>query len=146
MNLELRPFKAADLHEVAEDFEFAHLIDYETARFIEHQGLAYTGVVDGKIIGCGGLYERWPGRFETFAFLGKVTGRHSWGVVTRAARELFARARAKGAHRIEADVDADFSKGKRWVVRLLDMTPETPAGRPRYSPDGRNFYLYARTW
>lgn len=102
-------------------------------------GWAFTGIVDGLPVACGGLIDIWPGRAYAWALIGRDAG--PWFVsIHRAVLDALRRSNCK---RIEMAVDADFEEGKRWA-RLLGFRCETPEPMPAFLPTGRPAYLYAR--
>jgi hypothetical protein len=101
-------------------------------------GHAWTGIVDGKPIGCAGVLEVWPGRGYAWALLDQECGPHLLAI-TRAVR---AKLMAVPFKRIEMAVDADFENARRWA-RMLGFVQETPKPMRAYTPDGRAAYLYA---
>lgn len=101
----------------------------------------WSGVVDGRVIGCAGILAQWPGRAIAWALLSReLTARHFLHAHHKVAAVMKAAHRA-GARRIETTVDAGFDAGHRWA-RALGFAPE---GLMRaYSPEGRDHVLYAR--
>jgi len=100
----------------------------------------WTGLVDGRVVGCAGVLPQWPGRAIAWALLTRdLTARHFLRVHLKVLRVLRG-AQDRGVRRIETTVDAGFDAGHRWA-RLLGFRPE---GLMRaYSPDGRDHVLYA---
>lgn len=100
---------------------------------------AFTGMADGRVIGCAGVHELWAGRAVAWALLSKDAGRH-FTTIHKAASGFF---KATPFRRIEAVVEDGFTEGHRWV-KLLGFTNETPEGMAGYSPTGTKFYLYSK--
>lgn len=98
---------------------------------------AYTGLVNGKPVACGGITQWWPGVGEMWAVFGRDAGPHMVAIVRGAKRVLD----LADCHRVSAAVDTTFVPGQR-LAALLGFTIE---GKMRsYGPDRRDYYLYAR--
>lgn len=102
-------------------------------------GEAYTGMVDGRPIGCAGVVELWKGRALAWALLAEDAGPHMVSV-TRAIRFFLATVPYR---RVEMAVDAEFPAAIRWA-EMLGFKRETPEPMPAYLPNGRACYQYAR--
>lgn len=100
----------------------------------------WSGIVDGRIVGCAGLLPQWPGRSIAWALLTRdLSARHFLRAHHKVLSVLHA-AHGGGTNRIETSVDAGFDAGHRWA-RALGFRPE---GLMRcYSPEGRDHVLYA---
>jgi hypothetical protein len=101
------------------------------------KGHAFTAMVDGEVIGCGGIIEWWPDRCSVWAIVGKDAGPHMRGI-TRMVRAVLDRYPSR---RIEATVREDFAQGKRWI-RLLGFGCD--GFLPAYSPLGEDVIMYSR--
>lgn len=98
---------------------------------------SWTGVVDGKPIGCAGVVTQWPGRHVLWAYLRPDTGPHMlW--ITRQVKERLALYEG----RLEMTVRADFAAGLRWAG-MLGFTVETPV-LTAYGPEGEDHVGYIR--
>lgn len=108
---------------------------------LEASTAAFTGLSDdGAVIGCAGVQEVWRGRAVAWALLSGTAGQH-FKAIHRAAHGFFQQGPWQ---RIEAFVDADFKAGQRWVT-MLGFTNETPnAPMRKYTPDGKDCFLYSR--
>jgi RimJ/RimL family protein N-acetyltransferase len=109
--------------------------DYATA--LAKAGPAFTGIADGKIIGCVGLMKQWENRAIAWALLTSLT-RHHLTAITRAMMAFCAEAPFR---RIEAAVDVGWTQSQRWH-ELMGFQWEGLARA--YTPDGRDCLLYAR--
>lgn len=102
---------------------------------------AWSGLRDGKIVGCAGVVEQWAGRAICWALLGRDIRTGDFLRVHHKVTAVLGSVHREGTRRIETSVDAAFDAGHRWV-RALGFAPE---GLMRcYSPDGRDHVLYAR--
>jgi hypothetical protein len=115
----------------------APTMDDATLDFLEHSGTAWTAVVDGEPIGCGGTMQQWPGRHIAWAYLGQKTGPHMLAI-TRAVRKHLDT--VKG--RVELTVRCDFNAGHRWA-EMLGFSIECPI-LERYGPEGEQHTSYVR--
>ena len=103
-------------------------------------GQAFTGIDGGEVVVIGGVLEQGRGRGVAWALLSRQAGRHMVAI-HRAVRGYMLQSPLP---RIEAFVDADFAAGVRWMT-ALGFVNETPTGPMRkYTPDGRDCYLFAR--
>lgn len=110
-----------------------------TADMLSH-GQSFVGVVDGRVIAAAGVLEVWEGRGIAWALLSRHAGAHMVAI-HRAVAGFLAQCPLP---RVEAFVDADFAAGMRWM-RALGFENETPTGPMRkYTPGGRDCYLFAR--
>jgi RimJ/RimL family protein N-acetyltransferase len=105
-------------------------------------GLAFTGVDGDKVLGCIGALELWSGRYMAWAYISPLltpTSYAYWKGINSRIQTFF---EALDARRIEAEVDADFAAGHRWMKRLgFICEAERMSG---YFPDGRDASLYAK--
>lgn len=99
-------------------------------------GMAYSGVVDGVVIGCAGCAMIWPGRFVAWALLSGATGKHMV-VITKAVR----RALQTVEGRIETIVSSEFKAGHRWVSMLGFKWHHH---EERFLPNGGDADIYVR--
>lgn len=103
-SVELRPTIAADLpHVIGEP--------------LPHRIRATTAMVDGKVIGVGGIGYRPDG--TVVAFVARAPGVAGYPVALhRAARMTLRAARASGIPTILAEADPTVEAAERWLVRL----------------------------
>lgn len=106
-------------------------------RQLEASPYSFTGMVDGRVIGCAGVHEVWANRAVAWALLSQDAGPH-FRAIHRAASGFMLQA---PWHRIECQVEHGFHPGHRWAS-MLGMAHE---GRMKaFSPNGTDFHLYAR--
>ena len=146
---EIRPFKAEDMawivgdgiKEGTVDMIFGDTNMHDEAKKIEDGGLSMTGLVDGVIVGCGGIKKLWNKTGEVWLMLSPNV--HKFPM--RTAECIF-----KGI--IQLIDDNDFVRLQGWcrvdfpqahtLFRHLGFTVE---GRARkYTPDQVDCLLYAR--
>jgi len=142
--LEIAPYQPDHLarlriqHNQAVMHELLAQPDY--AQAIAAADLTFTGLRDGVVVGCAGVFPQWPGRGLAWALVGSLNPR-DWVQVTRAALHLFETAHARGYWRIETTVDVSFGAGIRWALMLGFKTEGLMR---RYTPQGRDHLMMAR--
>lgn len=107
------------------------------AQVLAENGEAWTGVVDGKVVGCAGLLPQWEGRMIAWAFFSPEIPRAAWPRIVAKMRAVFAVA----SGRVEAYVVSGHGAGCR-LVQLLGFKVE---GRmAKFAPDGSDCFMYAK--
>lgn len=102
-------------------------------------GPAYSGWLDGHLVGCAGLVIPWQGRAEGWAVFTPF-GRQHAGLVHRAVyRGLQRLIKEHGLRRIQGDTFATYLTGCRWLERLGF---ERESLMPLYGPNGETFARY----
>ncbi len=144
---EIRPFKASDLiwimAEGVKEFGLKFLphetID-ELAQAREDNGKCITGLVDGVIVGCGGIDELWEGVGEVWLMLSYEVDRfpiRSYEVIQQGLAELIEH---NDLWRCQAWCRVDFVQAHT-LFRHLGFEVE---GRARkYAPDATDCLLYS---
>ncbi|MGE5147402.1 MAG: hypothetical protein ACM3N5_11670 [Candidatus Eiseniibacteriota bacterium] len=112
----------------------------ELAFRLGEEGLAWTGVVNGVVVGAAGVARVWRGRGVAWALM-HILPRPAWLAATRMAQRTLDDAHRRGIRRIEATVVHDFVAGHRWA-QLLGFHPY--ARLVAYDPDGRDHVGYER--
>lgn len=82
------------------------------------QGRAFSGVVDGRVVGSAGVRVHWPGVGVAWALLSVEALAHPTALVRACARGLTAIERALGLARIEATVALGHGAGDRFLATL----------------------------
>lgn len=140
--MKLERFKAEHLQglelQEAQAYFSDQLRSAEYAKSLELSG-GFTGLVDGKVIACGGCAEVWQGRAVVWALISKDAGRYMVQI-HRAVRGFLM---ASQYRRIEAWVDVGFAPGERWL-EMLGFTKETPEPMQGFRPDGGACFLFSR--
>lgn len=103
------------------------------------QGGAHSVLVNGKVIGCGGILQTGTRRWHAWAMFSDESKNHMVGIV-RAANSFLDNYEKP---RVETCVRCDFEQGKKFA-KLLRFKNETPKGMKNYGDDGHDYYLYAR--
>lgn len=102
-------------------------------------GEAWSALLAGRAIACGGIIEVWPGRAYLWGLLSVHAAPHMLAL-TRIARMGIA---ACHSPRIEMATDAADLAACRWP-RLLGMEQETVLPLLSYLPGGRSAHLFSR--
>lgn len=133
-------FKAEHLESLGLQESQAYLSSWVTPAMAEtlESHPSFTGIAEGKIIGCAGIIPIWQGRAMAWAYIGEDAGKH-FVKVHREVKKFLDNCYIK---RIEATVDAGFDAGHRWMG-MLGFELEAPLMKA-YRPDGGNCALYAR--
>lgn len=123
-----QPAQAAALGMLTPDF---------AQTLVAQTGVGWAGVLDGRVIGCAGIAECWPGRAEAWTLLSEDAFdvfRHIHRVVRRVLADC-------PWHRVEMKVDADHVAAIRWAEHLGF---EREGLMRKYTADQRDVFLYAR--
>jgi hypothetical protein len=139
--LEVVKFQSEHLMRLQEQKATAYLRPYfkpENYQAIENCTYSYTGISNGRVLICAGIFEIWPGRAEAWAILDQDC-KKEFLLIHRAAKRFFDICSIK---RIEATVDVNFNNAHRWALALGF---KMEASRMRaYHPNGTDCALYAR--
>lgn len=107
---------------------------------LEAPDLSWSGEIDGKIVGCGGIFPQWPGRGLAWSLIGDAPTR-AWIAISWQAKRVIARAHELGYRRLDATVLAGHAEGCRW----MDALGFKIEGKMHcYDLRGNDHYLYAR--
>jgi RimJ/RimL family protein N-acetyltransferase len=138
--LDVRPFRPEDYVAAVAARGEPEARALQQGRVYVKYGAAFSGFLDGAIVGCAGLMLPWPGLGEAWAILTPL-GRAHGGVVHRAVlRGLRGLIRTHGIRRLQADVIADFAPGCAWMTHLGFHREGL---MPAYGPGGETFVRYA---
>jgi hypothetical protein len=141
----LRPYTAQDAIEILgqRPRQPGVQLDEQTrawAAMKETRGPAITGIVDGRIIGCGGLEILWPGVAEGWClFVGNVDD-FRLPVAKAVKRTLHQWIKDHHLVRVQAPLRADFKSGilfATWLGLKYEGTLR------KYLPDGSDAMMYA---
>jgi hypothetical protein len=101
--------------------------------------LAWTGIVDGKVMIIAGIQPITNSRDYAWSMLSKDSGKHMLSIV----RELKEFLNSYSAPRLEMLVLHRFEQGHK-MAKMLGFHNETPSGMINYSDDGETYSLYAK--
>lgn len=140
--LEIVPFHPSHLANLKlKGFAGEMAKDPETVAALDKSGMSWSGLMDGRVVGCAGLIPQWPGRATAWAVFGEQLPMSAWFKITKAVRKVIAEAQASGFHRIEITVREDHPQGHRWA-EALGFTPVVVL--KKYGPDGSDHRFYER--
>lgn len=136
------PFEPAHLDALELQRGQQHAVSDLTQRYremLQKAGPCYTGVLDGRIIGCAGLAYKDNQSGQLWALFAGNLG-HRFIYIHNAAVRLLT---AFPLRRVEATVQVGFEPGCRWLTDMLGFEYE---GKMRkYGFDGSDHLLYSRT-
>lgn len=134
-------FKKEHLNEVDEHvfgLSVKENISYAQLEALEKRSHAYSVIKNGKVLGCAGVTEYWPGRGEAWAIL-STNLKHDFMTFHNEVKKFLDNVPIK---RVEAVVDRDFKDGIRWV-NMLGFSLEAPCMKA-YGRDGKDCILFSR--
>lgn len=107
---------------------------------LAQSGFAFTALLEGRVLAVAGVLPVWENRAVAWALLAQGAGQHFLPL----HRAVHGFLKQTPFVRVEAFVDADFGAGHRWM-RMLGFVNETPhAPMRKYTPDGRDCFLFSR--
>jgi hypothetical protein len=144
--IEVRAFEPGDLAllelQPQQQMEMGALPDWRSLGAMLHgAGPAWTALLGGRAIGCGGFCVHVGGRAEAWCFMADGIPRAAWVALHRAVLARIPQLAALKVHRVEASTALGWPPGKRW----LEMLGFESEGVLRaYGPDRRDFLRFAR--
>jgi|DEB0MinimDraft_12_1074336.scaffolds.fasta_scaffold67483_2 RimJ/RimL family protein N-acetyltransferase len=109
----------------------------EYAKDLKVSGPCFTGIKNGRVLGCAGLVKQWENRAIAWSLLSGDIGNDFISIHKAVMRFL----KLSEYNRIEAFVDANFEQGHRWI-EMLGFKRE--GYMEQFNPDGGDAMLYAR--
>ena len=110
------------------------------------EGPAFTLVIDGQIIGCGGVVLLDKNKGEAWTLLSSLFYKHKKTTYKAIIRYLSLIIAEKGLKRVQALVNTglpNVEACERFLVHL-GFKNETPDGMEGYGPNGETVLLFAR--
>ena len=107
------------------------------AEYLRDNGIAYSAVIDGKVIGCAGIFKHWEGRGEAWALFDSSIRTHFIGITRAILRALS----VTDFRRVEANVRHDFKAAHEWML-YLGFTWE--GTMKNFGIDGMDYDRFAR--
>ena len=103
-------------------------------------GWAYTALIEGKILGIGGVVVYWPGVAEGWYCLSEEANNHKISLV-HCIKKVTAKAfKDLNLHRLQTTIRLDFTQAKE----LVEHTGfELEGVMKKYTEDKQDAYLYA---
>jgi RimJ/RimL family protein N-acetyltransferase len=144
--IDLRAFEPNDLAALKlqpqQEMEMGALPGWrELGEMCHGAGPAWTGLIDGRPVGCAGFAVHFGGRAECWCFLSDDIPRRAWVSLHRAVASRVRQLQVLGVHRVEASTAVGWLPGRRW----LEMLGFECEGVMRaYGPDRRDFFRFAR--
>jgi hypothetical protein len=117
--------------------KFFSYFDESYATVLQQAGPSFSGIKDGRVLGCAGLVKQWENRAVAWSLLAGDVGSDFIRVHRAVDRFL----ELSDFNRIEAFVDANFEQGHRWI-QMLGFEPE--GYMKQFNPDGGDALMYAR--
>jgi hypothetical protein len=108
-----------------------------------HEGMAFTGIDNGHLIGAAGIFPLWQGVGEAWFLGASRVGRHQFRVARLVREKLNEIAEEQGMWRVQAAMRSDWPELKRWA-RFLGMKHE--GHMPMYGANKLDYERYAKTW
>ena len=136
---EVIPFKSWHVKEMIEEPMNASLksmFESGYADLLENQTKAFTGMADGRVMICAGVYDLWRGRGYLWCVLSEHIKAHSISVYRGARRWL----KEQPYRRIEMDVPIDMEIAHK-RAEFLGFRLETLRAE-KYLPDGSDASIY----
>ena len=119
----------------------AGIISKSDAKLIEDHCTSWTGIQDGKIVGCGGFTPLWEGVAEIWMYLQPDAFKRKKVALKLMKHILNDIIKQKRYHRIQAIVLKDYKAG----IRFAEFFGFKNEGLMKsYSVDKEDFYRYAR--
>ena len=116
----------------------------EVSQFVETmvvKNLSFTGVLNGQIIACGGIYPIWDGVGDAWFIGTNMVFNHPIKVTKIVKKYLIELMSGNNFHRVQAYVRHDWEDAQRWI-EVLGMQKEGIVRK--YSPDGRDHILFSK--
>lgn len=109
------------------------------ARLLATRGPAFTGLVDGEVIACGGILIFWAGVGEAWVVTSDLVDRYKLFFARTVTAKLGQIIREHRLERVQAAIDAEHHASIKWVEKM-GFTNE---GLMRKYLGRRDFYRYA---
>lgn len=143
--VEISDFEPADIEDlVLQTQQLAEMamVDWRgMVRAAATVGPAWTGRLDGRVIGCAGVSLSWRGRAHAWCVLSDGIPRCAWVGIHRAVADRLERLAELGVWRLEAETALGFRPGIRWLTLLGFEREGTARG---FGPGGEDFVRFAR--
>ena len=105
------------------------------------KNLAFTGILNGKIVASGGIYPMWDGVGEAW-FIGSNSILNHPILITKTIKKYLKDLMdLNNFHRVQAFVREDWNEAQRWI-KVLGMKKEGTAHK--FCAHGINYNLYAK--
>lgn len=136
--IEIREATQADL-----DFVKANPLDENVIKDfldVKLSGWVRTALVDGEIVGIGGVVQYWPHVAEGWYCLSKEGGRHKTGMVLCIKKIIEQAFKELDLHRLQSTIRVDFER----AIKLAEFVGFKCEGKmAKYTQDGIDCWVYA---
>ena len=112
-------------------------------QMIQEGSTAFTARLDGRVIGCAGVFKRWEGTGQAWVMISEEMMNYKMWFHRSVWKLLKHVAEAERFCRIEAVVLASSPRNIRWL-ETLGFSRETPEPMRHYRREG-DYYLYSLT-
>jgi len=138
--MDVVPFEVEHLETIMLQPAQQHFFSYFDPAYgeaLKLSGPAFTGIHEGRVLGCAGLVKQWENRAIAWSLLSSDIGNE----FVRIHKAVYRFLELTDFDRVEAHVDANFDQGHRWI-RMLGFEKE--GYMKRFNPNGGDAVLYAR--
>jgi len=139
----LREFKVEDYLKIhRRRFDLLTFLNFPNPEIVAKnlaQGPAFTGLIDGEILACGGILPLWKGVGEAWVVTSLLVNQYPLSFAKTIWRKLKEIIIEHQFERVQTVIDADYVISQRWAERM-GFEYE---GLMRKYIGGRKFYRYA---
>ena len=140
---EIRKYKPEDYMAIQRrEFDLITFLNFPDPREIAENlanGVAFTGIVDGELITCGGIMKVWEGVGEAWIVSASSVDHYPFTfakIVVRGLRDIIKELKLE---RVQTTVDSKYLVSQKW----LEWMGFVNEGRMRKYINGRDFFRYA---
>lgn len=141
--IELRSYIPEDYIKIKrKQFDLLTLLKFPDPKVMAQvltKGPAYTGIVDGEILACGGIMPFWKGVGEAWVISSEIVCKHPLFFAKTIWRKLNILIKEMELERIQTIVDAENKISMNWVERMGFKNE----GLMRKYINGKDYYRYA---
>ena len=146
MQLQIIPFEVAHLDDLQarrfEAQEIQSLGDYRERAGVHRQlGPAWTGIIDGQVMGCCGLIVLWQGVAEPWMVSTGLCARYALSFHRAIKKGLDQVIQDLRLRRVQVAIHKDHVISHKWVERLGF---KREGAMPAYGPDGSDYVRFGR--
>lgn len=103
--------------------------------------MSFTGLINGKIVACGGVYPVWEGVGEAWFLGSNLVHKHRVPVLKALKQHLDGMMLVHQLHRVQGHILEDWPGARRWI-KFLGMQEEGLLRK--FSPDGSNYINFSK--
>ena len=106
-------------------------------------GINAYAIIDGdNVLAVYGKVQEWNGKESIWALIGEKVKKSQWPVLIKIGLRFINDLFESGARRVDMDVVTDYKEAER-AAKILGFKREGLL--EKYSPEGKDCYMYART-